>query len=324
MSEKDIILQELKLRRLIKKAIRIREAKLEKQKRDKLGEEEKLRKVIRHLLKEDKNDTDPAPHGKTSVNFIGDILDILLPVIKQNLRQLTTKGEQRVSFRDNILRGISDIFAAIRATGFDIQDAPETKEKLAEGDELNEADVTIDIVDDPDVVVPDSEKDELDKEPEKSKEEEKEEEAEAEFEQFRVEGSNVVGARSAYQALKSSAVESEIKEKVKMFGEDDPDGEIDDLEAYLLYNANVWFNIYEKKLAAQMGQQPAWDVATTVAIKPEGAVVKPEAGEAAGGEGEGEEEEGGDDFLDAALEPDAGAAEEVDAEKEGLDDELGL
>ena len=164
----------------------------------------------------------------------------------------------------------------------------------------------------------------LDKEPEKSKEEEKEEEAEAEFEQFRVEGSNVVGARSAYQALKSSAVESEIKEKVKMFGEDDPDGEIDDLEAYLLYNANVWFNIYEKKLAAQMGKEPAWDVTTTVAIKPEDAVVKPEAGEAAGEEEGGEEEEGGDDFLDAALEPDAGAAEEVDAEKEGLDDELGL
>tara|TARA_B100000131_G_scaffold173146_1_gene167308 strand:+ start:1070 stop:1996 length:927 start_codon:yes stop_codon:yes gene_type:complete len=301
MATKEEILQEMKLRRLVRKAIKLRESKRRSESVRALQEEEKLRTVIRALLKEAKEDTEPAPHSSTAVNFLDDILDVLKDVMERNLRKLTSKGEQRESFRDNMLRGLQSIFSGVRAGGIDIGDI-----RQKEADALAEA-VDIDIVDaaieDPDVVGTDElggDEEETAEEPKKTKAEEAEEEEEAAFQAFKVEGSNPVGARHAYKSLENSAVESAIKEKIKMFGEDDPDNEINDLEEYLLYNANVWFNIYEKELAAQMGQEPAWDVSKTVIPRPEGAKVAPEAEEAAGGtEGEDEPAAGGD--VDAAL-----------------------
>ena len=299
MATKEEILQEMKLRRLVRKAIKLREAKRRSESVQALQEEEKLRTVIRALLKEAKEDTEPAPHGSTAVNFLDDILDVLKDVMERNLRKLTSKGEQRKSFRDNMMRGLQSIFSGVRAGGIDMKDIAQ---KVSDNAALAEA-VEIDIVDaakdDPDVIGTDElgGDEEEAEEPTRTKAEEREDEDEAAFQAFKVEGSNPVGARHAYQSLQNSAVESAIKEKIKMFGEDDPDDEIDDLEDYLMYNANVWLNIYEKALAAQLGQKTAWDVSKTVVPKPADAEVAPEAEEAAGGvEGE---EEGGD--LDAAV-----------------------
>ncbi len=61
MNKKEQLLQEFKLRRLIRKALKIKKAKESAQS---LSEEKKLRQVIRQLLKEGDVDADtkPAPY----------------------------------------------------------------------------------------------------------------------------------------------------------------------------------------------------------------------------------------------------------------------
>ena len=88
MATKEEILQEMKLRRLVRKAIKLRESKRRSESVRALQEEEKLRTVIRALLKEAKEDTEPAPHSSTAVNFLDDILDVLKDVMERNLRKL--------------------------------------------------------------------------------------------------------------------------------------------------------------------------------------------------------------------------------------------
>ena len=72
---KEELKQEIKLRRLIRKAIKIRENKLKKQQDLVISEEMKLRKVIRHLLAEAEvdADTEPVPYKSTAMNLINDV-----------------------------------------------------------------------------------------------------------------------------------------------------------------------------------------------------------------------------------------------------------
>ena len=105
------VLNELKLRRLIRKAIEIREAKKRKADKIQLMEEEKLRKVIRHLIKEGDvdSDTKPAPYASTPVNALADAFNQILPVLKSGLRSLS-EPDERMSYRAHVLEKFKSIF----------------------------------------------------------------------------------------------------------------------------------------------------------------------------------------------------------------------
>ena len=83
MSRKDQLLQEFKLRRLIRKAIKL------KQRKEKI-EEQKLRKLVRHLIVEGDvdADTNPAPNASTALSALADAFNQILPVLKTGLRKL--------------------------------------------------------------------------------------------------------------------------------------------------------------------------------------------------------------------------------------------
>ena len=68
-------IEEIRLRRLIRRGIRILEAKKKKKAEASLLEEQKLRKVIRQLIAETATpDNDPAPHKSTGINVLEDLL----------------------------------------------------------------------------------------------------------------------------------------------------------------------------------------------------------------------------------------------------------
>ncbi len=109
---KQEILNEFKLRRLIRKAIRIKEMKRKKSEDQKLYEEKNLRNIIRHLLQEASGpdaDGEPSPYGSTPVSALADAFNEILKPIKTGLRKLH-EPEERESYRAHILSKFQTIF----------------------------------------------------------------------------------------------------------------------------------------------------------------------------------------------------------------------
>ena len=148
MNKKEQLLEEFKLRRLIRKA---KEAKKHIKEKNQLVEEKKLRHVIRHLITEGDvdADTNPVPLASTALSALADAFNQILPVLKTGLRKLK-RPEERQSYRAHVLQKFSDMF-----TNFEGLDAKETG-AIGESD-LNEQEedkkVTIS-VDDPDRIMP--------------------------------------------------------------------------------------------------------------------------------------------------------------------------
>jgi len=119
MNRKTELLEEIKLRRLIRKALKIKEVKKRKEAQKYLAEEEKLRTVLRHILKEGDvdADTNPAPYDSTALNALADAFNQILPVLQTGLRKLK-RSEERQSYRAHVLQKFNSIFETFE--GLDI------------------------------------------------------------------------------------------------------------------------------------------------------------------------------------------------------------
>lgn len=252
MKNKEQALREFKLRRLIRKAIRIKE---EKDRISTLKEEEKLRKVIRYILQEDVDaDTNPAPYESTAMNILADVLDQSLPILKTGLRKLA-KPEERSSFRSHVLEKFVNLFNTIES--LDIEG-----KAIGESD-LTENEVEVDINVPEDMVVPPSEKDRF-----KQKEKSTEEKEEESFAKFAKDGENPTGARAAFDAFNNSNIASIIANKRKVL-HDDADKE--EFKKYCLYNIDLWLITYEDEISDELGQESAFT--NPIIEKPSGARV---------------------------------------------------
>jgi hypothetical protein len=270
MKNQQQILNEMKLRRLIRKAIKIKKDKNRKEESKSLIEEGKLRKIIRTLLKEGDvdSDTKPAPYESTALSALADAFDQILPILKTGLRKLR-KGEERQSYRAHVLQKFDSMFS-----NFEGLDA---KQAIGESD-LNEEELTVKLDDRPDdaMVVPDSEKDRF-----KPKEEPELEADDADIQSLAISTEDPTGARFAFSTINNSNIEKLLGDKRKLLPTDDYREEF---KQYALYNVDLWLLTYEKELADELGSEPAFD--TTVTERPEGAQVQATAQEFESGAGE--------------------------------------
>jgi len=286
---KNDFLQEFKLRRLIKKVLKARRLKQKILENQQEVEEEKLRRVIRHLLSEGDvdSDTKPAPYASTPVNALADAFSQILPVLKSGLRKLA-KPEERASYRQHILQKFESIFS-----NFEGLDA-EAAGNIGESD-LTEQELTVKI-DDPARIMPsDGKEDNRFKE----KEKDPEEQLEDDFGDFQMAGANPTGARVAFETINDSNIEQVLSDKRKLLFDPEYKREF---KEYAMYNVDLWLNTYEKELADSLGQEPAFS--GTEVQKPAGAQVKggaqqfdrpaPGPAQAPGGESPGEVS----DFVD--------------------------
>ena len=253
------LLAEFKLRRLIRKAIKIRKIR----KKDELIKEQqdeiKLRKVIRSLIQEGDIDADtkPAPYDSTPINMLADAFNQILPIVKSGLRKLA-KPEERLSYRTHILDKIQKTF-----NSFDALDLKQGDEAPAIGeDDLGgvekEVDLEIDYL-----IKPSDGSEDKRFEPEEVDTETK---LEQDFEGFKIQELNPTGARVAFETLNDSNVEETLADKRRtLFDEDDKD----QFEFFGMYNLDLWLIAYEEELAKELGQQPAF--ANPAIEKPEGA-----------------------------------------------------
>jgi len=143
MIDRDEFLKELKEEQRLRKVVRGLLENYLSQKKDKVMlEENRLRGVIRSLIKEVSADVpDEQPQRSTGINVLEDTLKVIIPIIEDAYKGLTTSKEQRDSFRAHILNAVENSLAPVDVTSR--ADASQEESDLEE-----EVSLDIDVEDD--------------------------------------------------------------------------------------------------------------------------------------------------------------------------------
>jgi hypothetical protein len=94
--ERQQLVEELRLRKLIQQAIRIVESK-------------------KTITEDEVGDTNRAPYDNTGLNTLNTLFDNILSQIEQGYKELTTSKDQRDSFSSHILKAVENTLAPLRA-----------------------------------------------------------------------------------------------------------------------------------------------------------------------------------------------------------------
>jgi hypothetical protein len=108
MIEREEFLQEMRLRKFIRRALVLKDKKKKLKDKKKKLEENKLRSIIRKLLVEASED---IPHESTGINVLEELLKKIVPVLEVDFKSLTTDPAQRKSFRAHIIRATQNALA---------------------------------------------------------------------------------------------------------------------------------------------------------------------------------------------------------------------
>ena len=219
-------LKELQLREVIRRVITLSEQK----QKTPIFEENKLRKLINMLITE--AETDTTPHASTAINFLEDLLKKILPGIEQDYKSLTTKKEQRDSFRAQLVATVDAGLdtASVNTAGADAEAAEaegfieiEEAEGFIEIEE-GEGDIQIDVTDDEKFI--DIEAEETLEEPEETEEQ-----------------SNDTGSKLAAQSY--DVIEKQITETYNTLSDREDQKTFKD---YLITNLKLYFDKWEQEL----------------------------------------------------------------------------
>ena len=258
-------LKELQLREVVRKIITISEQKQNKG----TFQETKLRGLINKLISE--ADTDVAPHASTAINFLEDLLKKILPGIETDYKSLTTKTEQRESFRAQLTTSVKTALETAELNTHGSEANVGADEAEAEGFIDIEEEITIDVTDDDKFIDIDPPT---------------EEEAEAEL--ASEDEGDETGRKLAAQSF--DAIEKQTIETYDTLSDPEDKKTFTD---YLITNLKLYFDKWEKELGDVV--EPTTDEYETE--KEEGA--DEEAGEELGGEDSlGAEEELSDDEFE--------------------------
>ena len=261
-------MQEMQLRQHIRKAIKVIQKR-------KLTEEQGLREAIRQIVKKEKsaanvmrvllNEADPAvadnaTHTNTGINALEDLFKNtnLLTVLRQGFKSLTSKKEQRESYKNHILSAVG--------SSLEVEDARYTPPGEEAGSLREDIDIDIGARPEDNPAFIDVEK--------------KEPSEEEEVEGFTLAGQDKTGRNRAYTDYKN--VEKNI---ITAFDDLDDPKDREMFKDYLLTNLKLYFERFEEELRTDL---PEPEIET-----PEGAEVAEPGAEEEGGLGLGAEEEGG-------------------------------
>lgn len=220
-------LKEVKEEQRLRKVVRslLENYLVEKQEKVML-EENRLRGVIRSLIKEVSADVpDEQPQRSTGINVLEDTLKVIIPIIEDAYKGLTTSKEQRDSFRAHILNAVENSLAPVDITA--------GAEGSQEENELEE-EVSLDVdIDDDDRFIPVRDQDQP--------EEEASPEDQDSFQDLS--GMNVTGRNFA--ATTFNKIENQIQDAYESLA-DEEDRKL--YKEYMLTNLKLYFDRFEEEL----------------------------------------------------------------------------
>ena len=226
MIDRDEFLKELKEEQRLRKVVRGLLENYLSQKKDKVMlEENRLRGVIRSLIKEVSADIpDEQPQRSTGINVLEDTLKVIIPIVEDAYKGLTTSKEQRDSFRAHILNAVENSLAPV-----DVTAKADTSQE--ESDLEEEVSLDVDIEDD-DRFIPVRDQDQ----PEEVAPEE-----EASFQDLS--GLNVTGRNFASTTF--NKIENQIQDAYESLADEEDRTLYKD---YMLTNLKLYFDRFEEEL----------------------------------------------------------------------------
>jgi len=212
--QRNQIVEEIRLRKLIRRAITIVESKKQKHS---VSDEDRLRSVIHTLVQEARvGDTRNAPYNNTGLNTLNALFDKILTQLENGYKGLASEKEQRDSFAAHILVNVENALKPLMS--LDDKDSASLSE-----------DIEIDIDSDSPEDMEDIRKD-----PE-----------EVEKEQFTIPGQDLTGRDASYPVFKG--IQTQIIDAYKTLHNPK------DIEAFydgLLMNLNMYFQQFEDEMSA--------------------------------------------------------------------------
>jgi hypothetical protein len=232
-TKREKFLEELQLRGLIRTMIA---ESASRRQNTSLKEEQELRNLIKHLIREAKKDTEDLPHNSTAINVLESLLKGILPGLEIDYKSLTTAEQQRISFRAHIINAVATILETeeINAVGggelvgLDEQDEDDNIQINIDDENLTDDEKFIDI------------------------EDKKVEDAEAEHDKFGLPGEDETGRNLAQPAFKR--IEKNIVETYGILSDEKDKTLFTD---YLITNLKLYFDKWESELGAV--QEPTTD-----------------------------------------------------------------
>lgn len=208
--------------------------------RENLESEIATKQLIRKMILKEQEDPEDTPHASTGINVLEDLLKKIIPQVETGYKVLTTKEEQRKSFRAHILKAVQNTLTQADITSMASPEVQELAESVVQYldrlDVMDEAD--IDITVNSDEPVSDEEKDEkfIDIEPEKSDNEE-------EVDTFSITGEDETGRNMAQETFDS--IENQIIDAYAVLSDPEDKKVFYD---YLLTNLKLYFDKFEDEI----------------------------------------------------------------------------
>ena len=189
-------------------------------------EEDRLRKVIRSLINEASADVaDEQPQRSTGINVLEDTLKVIIPIVEDAYKGLTTSKDQRDSFRAHILNAVENSLAPIDATS-------KAEKNADEEEDLEEIKIKVDLEKDKFIPVRDQDMQDL------------EDESETTLDSFQdIEGMNITGRNFASTTF--NKIENQILDAYESLA-DKEDRKL--YEDYMLTNLKLYFDRFEEEL----------------------------------------------------------------------------
>ena len=251
------LIQELKLRRVIREGIRTVKKRNKIKEYDNILEESQLRGVIRQLLIKEGRGKPEGGHKSTAINRLEKLLHNIIDVLEDDFKELATDKAQRDSFRAHIINAVQNTF-----------EPEELALRADSGEELNERiDIEVSGLDDPRFLkVPRASKEEEDKE-EEDERKEKEDPEIIKKSNFIIPGHDETGAEAAF--LTYDKIETQIETAYSTLKNED---DRETFEDYMIANLKIYFDQFEEEMNPSI-EEPASDipVAADDAKEPPGA-----------------------------------------------------
>lgn len=231
--EREQFMQEMMLRKYIRRAINIVEKRNQKQVE---LQESKIRRFVLKLIAEAEED---HPHDNTGINVLQDLLKKIIPVFEKDYKSLTTDQTQRQSFRAHIVNAVQNSLAPSRAEISIEEPGSEGAPMQGLGEQEGEEEVTSRDLD-PKFI---------DIEPEKKQQQEIPPE-----EQFGIPGEDETGRNVAMKSW--DQVETAVVDSYQVLS-NPQDREL--FYDYLITNLKLYFDKFEEELAAGV-QEPESEI----------------------------------------------------------------
>ena len=238
------LIQELKLRRVIREGIKTVKKRNKIKEYDNILEESQLRGVIRQLLIKEGRGKPEGGHKSTAINRLEKLLHNIIDVLEDDFKELATDKAQRDSFRAHIINAVQNTF-----------EPEELALRADSGEELNERiDIEVSGLDDPRFLkVPRASKEEEDKE-EEDERKEKEDPEIIKKSNFIIPGHDETGAEAAF--LTYDKIETQIETAYSTLKNED---DRETFEDYMIANLKIYFDQFEEEMNPSI-EEPASDI----------------------------------------------------------------